>query len=342
MNHKSIVIAAAGTSGHIRPAWVLGLQAQKNGVDVAWVGSVRDAWVPKEPWKRLELEMRGVRNRGFIAWLCLPWVLLKAVLKIYRFLADVQPDAVVLMGGYVTVPTALVAKFMGIPYTVFEQNTVVCLSNRCVLPWAKSAFTGMPLVKPDARVHYIGNPLPEHWVKKDNVIIKERISVLVMGGSLGASSLNMRVPELLKKWRDNIVVVHIAGEKQLEYVKDRYDKLQIKAECYGYQESLYDLLSSSDIAITRSGAMSMTECLSLSLPCIMIPFPHASDDHQLHNARWFESLGGGVCVQEDKDFDANMLRCLTYMLQPGVLLSMRTKLDMAQKIFDKDLFWQSC
>lgn len=336
---KSIAIAAAGTSGHIRPAWVLGHQAAKRGMRVNWVGSVRDTWVHGEIWDRIDINMKGVRNQGIMRLLTLPWVLSKAIFEIYVFFSKTKPDAVILMGGYVTVPSAIAACLLRIPYVVFEQNTVLCLSNRIALPLAKKAYTGLPLAVDNPKVSYVGNPLPDAWVRPESHRSGGKIKLLVMGGSQGAHALNSTLPVILKDFSKDIVIKHIAGPKHVQKLQETYEALDMSSDCYGYVDGLKDMLLWADMVVTRSGAMSMTECLSLCLPCIMVPFPKAADDHQLYNALWFASLGGGVCVKEGEGFESRMRVALKDMLAHGEIDVKSANLRLKQKTFDQDIFW---
>lgn len=334
-----VVIAAAGTSGHIRPAWVLGHDAVKLGFEVLWIGSERDVWRHNESWDRIDLNMSGVRG-SFSSWFKLPFVLLSAVRNVMSFFNKHRPDLVILMGGYVTLPVALVAKIFGVKYIVFEQNTVMCLSNRIVLPWAFKAFSGLPLVKVDARVRWIGNPLPRDWCCSEVSPVMLPFRLLIMGGSQGARTFNTMLPALMKEFADVVDIVHIAGDKHYDQVKSSYQSLGMNVVVYGYKEDLYQNFLWADLVITRSGAMSISECLALALPSVMVPFPHATDDHQLHNARWIESINAGVCIKEDKDFIVNMRSALIRMLQTAVLESMRKRLIDSYVPFNSDEFWK--
>lgn len=336
--NKVILIAAAGTGGHIRPAWVLGQQARARGYDVVWVGSERDVWRPQEAWPRLDLKMRGVRHQGWKAWCFLPWRLLRAVWTVLVFMRRHRPSCAILMGGYVTLPVAVAAFLLRIPYVLFEQNTVLCLSHRVALPWAKRAYTGLPLGAPDPRVSYIGNPIPDAWRPALHVS-GARVRILIAGGSLGASHLNRSMPSILAPWHQQIEVVHVCGAEDTASIQRAYDDFGLSARCLPYQESMASWMAWADCAIMRAGAMTVSESMCVQLPCIWVPYPRASDQHQWKNARYVTDLGAGCVVLEDEHFEGSMQRALEQMCDVKTLVAMRAQLEALNYHFDEQRFW---
>ena len=342
MAHKKpcILIAAAGTAGHIRPAWVLGLQAEERGYEVAWIGSHRDTWVPDTSWERLNVDMQGVRNQGWRRWLQMPGALLQAIRAIYSMFRRTRPCCVFLMGGYITVPVAIVAYFLDVPYIVFEQNTILGFSHRLALPFAHAAFSGLPLVTYRSGIRYIGNPLPP-WCVKDVPKEKTVQNILVFGGSMGAMRLYTHIPYCLSLLKVPCVVVHITGDKDLVGTQKLYQQYGIESTCHRYVDSLEGLYAWADIVISRAGAMSISELLMMQKPSILIPYPDAADNHQYHNASWLTTLGGAFLVEESPELDQNILKKLTKFQEKEVRESMSQVMHQLKYNFNATVFWQT-
>ena len=334
---KTILIAAAGTSGHIRPGWILAQQAQARGYDVVWVGSEQDTWTSKDTWPRLNLALRGVRNHGIKRYVELPFMLIRAVMMLRAFMKKHRPDCVILMGGYVTIPVAFVAYIMDIPYVVFEQNTVLGFSQRMVLPCAHAAFSGLPLVRYTAKVRCIGNPMPL-WSKKE----KKRgdvLDILIFGGSLGSSYINQHIPRLISAMDFPCNIVHITGVKHLESTQSIYRELGLEAQCLSYVESLEDLYNACDVVIARSGAMTVSELLYMTKASILIPFAQAADNHQFHNAQWLYALDGACVVEENTQCTQYIKKILITLQEKNKLAKMEQSLMQFNNNFDEESFW---
>ena len=241
-----VLIAAAGTGGHIVPGLALADLMRARGIEVCWIGGDR----PLE--RRLvgaaglslhSLPISGVRGKGALALLRLPWCLLHSAWRAWALLFKFKPQVVVTFGGYVTGPVGLAAWLMRRPLFLHEQNAIAGMTNRCLLPLVKQAFTAFPdsfsknnsgllnnwLAKSKAKITVVGNPLPDALLKKIKSGELQRagrsttnpLRILVTGGSQGAMFLNKNLPPLFSSLQQNNInfeVVHQVGAKHQDAV----------------------------------------------------------------------------------------------------------------------------
>lgn len=241
-----VVIAAAGTGGHIVPGLALADLMRAQGIAVCWIGGDRpleQRLVSSAGLALHSLPISGVRGSGIQGWLCLPWRLLRSVLRAWTLLFKFKPQAVITFGGYVTGPVGVAAWLQRRPLFLHEQNAIAGMTNRCLLPLVKQAFTAFPnsfsknnsgllnnwLAKSKAKITVVGNPLPDVLLKKINSgelqraerSTKNPLRILVTGGSQGAMFLNKNLPPLfasLQQSNINFEVWHQAGAKHQDAV----------------------------------------------------------------------------------------------------------------------------
>ncbi|HLR82621.1 MAG TPA: undecaprenyldiphospho-muramoylpentapeptide beta-N-acetylglucosaminyltransferase [Paenalcaligenes sp.] len=289
-----IVIMAGGTGGHIMPGLAVGHLLRAQGWQVWWLGHperMEGDMVPEHGFELLPLEFSGLRGKGLGALLKLPFRLFAAGKQARRAFQRVRPQVVLGMGGYVTVPGGLMARWMKIPLVVHEQNAIGGTANRLLARLARRRLVGFPGALPGAVM--VGNPVRAAF--KALEAPKSRyarrngpLSVLVLGGSLGARPLNQVIPEALGSIRpaERPSILHQTGAQHLDDVQNHYAQLGVDAECVAFIEDVAQAMAQADIVICRAGAMTVAEVATAGVAALFVPLPHAIDDHQTANARF--------------------------------------------------------
>lgn len=306
MSERTIMIMAGGTGGHIMPGLAVAQELQSRGWRVLWLGHpdrMEGRLVPEHGFELLPLRFSGVRGKGFVTLLKLPFTLVRACLHARKVLRMVKPDVVLGMGGYVAFPGGLMARLAGIPLVVHEQNAIAGTANRYLARLAKCVLTGFPGALPNALM--VGNPVrasllaltpvAQRYAARDGAL-----RVLVLGGSLGAAYLNDLIPQALMLLPEDArpQVRHQTGRQHLESVRARYDALGAQADVTAFIDDMATALSEADLVICRAGAMTVAEVAVAGVAALFVPLPHAIDDHQTANARYLSDCGGGWLAQQ--------------------------------------------
>ncbi|CCJ48265.1 undecaprenyldiphospho-muramoylpentapeptide beta-N-acetylglucosaminyltransferase [Bordetella parapertussis] len=294
MSAPTILIMAGGTGGHIMPGLAVAEVLRERGWRVLWLGNpdkMEGRLVPPRGIELVPLRFQGVRGRGAAALLKLPFLLARACAQAWRRLADIRPDVVLGMGGYVAFPGGVMAALRRTPLVVHEQNAVAGTANRWLARLARRVLSGFPGVLP--RGEALGNP-----VRADLCALPEpaeryagrsgALRVLVVGGSLGAHALNTTVPQALALLPEQArpQVVHQAGEQHLPALQQAYAQAGVQADCRAFIDDMAGAMAQADLLICRAGAMTVSEVAAAGVAALFVPFPHAIDDHQTANARF--------------------------------------------------------
>ena len=310
-----VVIAAGGTGGHVFPALAVAGELRARGVEVHFLGTATGLEARAVPAAGFPLEtmsMKGLRGGGWRRWAALPWTLSRAVWGAGTVLRRLGPAAVLGMGGYVSVPAGLAARLLGIPLVLHEQNAVPGLAIRVLGGQARRILTGFPEAAEavGSRGEWAGIP-----VRSDLLALPppesrfaERsgpLRVLVLGGSQGASFLNTRLPGCLARSGRPLQVWHQAGERDAGAVRRAYASSGLTAEVAPFIEDMAAAYGWCDLAVCRAGAATVAELAAVGVPALLVPYPHAVDDHQRRNADALVRRGAAECVtQAEWDDDA--------------------------------------
>lgn len=300
----TLLIMAGGTGGHVYPALAVADAWREAGHRVVWMGTrsgiearvVPSAGIPVE-W----LDVAGIRGKGWRGLVKAPFMLLRALNQSIGILRRVKPDVVLGMGGFVAGPGGLMARFMGIPLVLHEQNRVPGTTNRLLAGLACRTLEAFPAsFKPKVRAICTGNPLRKGIAHSDRTTraIDEPLHLLVLGGSLGAKVLNEQVPKALAMLDIPLQIKHQTGAAMREETHSLYARLGLEADVEAFIEDMADTYAWADLVVCRAGAMTLSELSAVGLPSILIPFPHAIDDHQTFNARYFSEAGAAVLLPQ--------------------------------------------
>lgn len=322
-----VVITGGGTGGHIFPALSIieELQRRDHLLLVQWVGKKGN--LEEKICQQKGIPFRSVPIRGWprkisVSQGITAFMLGLSIIRSFQILLRFQPQIVIGVGGYVSFPVLWCAQRLNIPTILHEQNSRLGMANRILAKKAKKVFLSFPLVEnlpkeiytPDKFI-ITGNPVRHAFLNppsKEEVCSKlgfnpQQKTVLIMGGSQGAYTLNLAVSDMLNKLEPGeFQIIWITGQNDYERYKDLALQSKMPLIIYPFYEDMADLMSIADLVVARSGASTLAEITVLGKPSILIPFPYATDNHQEHNARSIENAGAGE-VLLDKDCSADTL-----------------------------------
>jgi UDP-N-acetylglucosamine--N-acetylmuramyl-(pentapeptide) pyrophosphoryl-undecaprenol N-acetylglucosamine transferase len=305
-----VMIMAGGTGGHIFPGIAVAQELRARGVPVIWLGAdggLETKLVPQHDLPIETIPIRGVRRKGFVTKLLLPLRLARAVLAARRVLKRHAPRSVLSMGGYAAAPGGLAARWLKIPLVVHEQNRIAGVTNRMLARHARRVLTGFRGVF--ASEEWVGNPVRASIASLPGPVRRYAehfgaLRLLVLGGSQGAQSLNSALPEVLRRRGNRIAVVvrHQCGEAHYDKARAAYHNAGIEADVVPFEKDMAGAYSWADLVICRAGALTLAELAAAGAPSILVPYPHAVDDHQTKNAEAMVSAGGARLVAEGEEF----------------------------------------
>lgn len=292
MTKKTIFITAGGTGGHVFPALAVAKELEPD-FDVVWIGAtvgIENELVPKNGFKLERLRISGLRKKGWLKLFLMPFLLSFAVAKSIKLILVYRPDVVVGFGGYAAFPVSLAAWILRIPVIIHEQNSIAGLSNKILARLATYVLVAFGGVLPGKNTILVGNPVRADIVKVDPVELRYRdrvdgLSVLILGGSLGAKLLNDSIPHVLAGVKSVSKIIHQVGRGDDSSVVASYQELGIsQAKVVKFIDDMADAYAQADLIISRSGASTVSEICAVGVATIFIPYPYAVDDHQRYNA----------------------------------------------------------
>jgi len=303
---KTLLVMAGGTGGHIMPALAVADELRARGWRVVWMGNpdgMEARLVPQKGYEMAWVRFTALRGKGLLRKLLLPFNLLRGFWQARREIARIQPDVVLGMGGFITFPGGMMASLANRPLVIHEQNSVAGLANRVLAGVADRVLTGFPQAL--AKGEWAGNPvraeiaaLPApaaRYAGRSGVL-----RILVVGGSLGAQALNENLPKALAliPAAERPEIVHQAGEKHLSALLANYEAAGVKAHCVAFIEDMAGAYDWADLVICRAGALTVAELAAAGIASILVPFPHAVDDHQTGNARFLSNAGAAILLPQ--------------------------------------------
>ena len=307
---RPVLIMAGGTGGHVFPALAVAERLRARGVPVVWMGTRRGLEATLVPQAGIAMEwisVAGVRGKGLGQKLATPLMIGRALWQARAILQRLQPSVVLGMGGFASGPGGLMARLLGIPLVVHEQNAIAGLTNRILARIASQVLQAFPQAFPAARQALtVGNPvrqpianLPapaERFAEREG-----RLRLLVLGGSQGARALNQLVPQALAllQERERPEVWHQAGGQLHQAAEAAYREAGITtARLTPFIEDMAEAYGWADLVVCRAGALTIAELAAAGVGALLAPFPFAVDDHQTANARFLEQGEAALIVQQ--------------------------------------------
>ncbi|MBP7860875.1 undecaprenyldiphospho-muramoylpentapeptide beta-N-acetylglucosaminyltransferase [bacterium] len=322
MKHR-IVLTGGGTGGHIYPALSVHdeLLRQTKDIDLLYIGAkdhMEERLAAERGIKFYGLDVSGLPRKASLSLIVWVAQMSRSMYECRKIFKDFAPTAVLGTGGYASAPALFAAKQLNIPFAVHEPDAYPGLVNKLFSRWANLVSLGMEGAKSrlpaiHGQVVVNGNPVGANFVHPlghdaacEKLEIRSDLkTVIVTGGSQGARALNETLINALPQLLDagKMQIIHQCGEKNLEEVKKRVDARYLASGQYipkAYFEDLALAYAASDLAVCRAGAMTLAELSTLGKPAVFIPYPHAAQNHQFHNAKYFESKGAARVIKQEE------------------------------------------
>lgn len=317
MTRGPIMIMAGGTGGHIFPGLAVAEALQRKEMPVVWLGTRRGLEAQLVPERGIDIEwinIHGFRGRGPIAWLLTPVQLVRSIWQVFGAFRRRRPQVVLGLGGFVSAPGGIAAWLTRRPLIIHEQNAVAGTANRMLAPLARQVFAAFPNSFPrNVRYTVVGNPVraaiaavpvPKlRFANRGN----RRLRVLIVGGSQGARVFNQIVPAAMTMLESERrpEIWHQAG-RGLDEATATYAANRVEARIDAFIEDMAAAYAWADIVVARAGALTVAELEAAGLGALLVPYPHAIDDHQTRNAEHFCAAGAGIVMPETQ-FSAKTL-----------------------------------
>ncbi|MDX6770487.1 MAG: undecaprenyldiphospho-muramoylpentapeptide beta-N-acetylglucosaminyltransferase [Elusimicrobiota bacterium] len=302
---KRVIIAAGGTGGHFYPGLVASRELRVRGWECLFIVRRDDPNKEKlqaESVPFVEADLRGLPRSLSLDLLRFPLRLAGAQRLMTKVVRDFRPDLVVGMGGYLTFPLVLAARCRRVPAALHESNSVLGLANRASALLGAEVYWGLPpregggaVVGTPVRAELLQLPAREDACRRFGLDPAKPV-LLVFGGSQGAQALNRGVPLALRALPSHPQVLHLAGRGKAEETARLYGAAP--AVVRDYTEDMAAAYAAADLVVCRSGASTLSELAATRKPAVLVPYPHAADDHQTANARVFQAAGAAVLLPE--------------------------------------------
>lgn len=350
LGSATIAVMAGGTGGHVFPALAVAETLRDQGMEVFWIGTRRgmeSRLVPAHGFEMEWVRIEGLRGKGLTQLFGAPFRLIAALWQAGRILRRRAPAVVLGMGGFASGPGGLAARALGLPLVIHEQNRVPGMTNQWLARIATRVFEAFPESFPPGRgAIATGNPVRRPIAELPPP--RERLAghgrprrLLVVGGSLGAKALNETVPAALAliPEEERPQVRHQAGQQTLEIARQAYAAAGVQAEVTPFIDDMAEAYGWADLVVCRAGALTISELAAAGVGALLVPYPHAVDDHQTGNARFLADAGAAKLVPQHDLTAAGLAEHLRGLLQdPAALLAMaeaaraRANPDAARRI----------
>ncbi|MFN2557747.1 MAG: undecaprenyldiphospho-muramoylpentapeptide beta-N-acetylglucosaminyltransferase [Nitriliruptorales bacterium] len=331
---RRVMFGAGGTGGHVYPAIAVArtLTAIDSRIEPIFVGTrdrLEGRLVPQAGFALHHIDAMPVPRRASRDMLRLPLAVRRAVRRCAGLLQETGALAAVTFGGYVSFPLARASRRLGLPLVVHEQNALPGLANRLAGRWADRVAVSFPgsadhFPHPE-HVAVTGNPVREEILTLDETsarsemlarfqLDERRRTLLVFGGSQGARKLNQAVLASHSLWKrpERVQILHVAGRALYQETADAWARVPVRSDvgllvrCLEFIDDMASAYAVADVVVCRSGATSIAEITALGKSSVLVPYPHATGDHQRHNALALERAGGARVIF-DADLDGRSL-----------------------------------
>jgi UDP-N-acetylglucosamine--N-acetylmuramyl-(pentapeptide) pyrophosphoryl-undecaprenol N-acetylglucosamine transferase len=347
-----VMIAGGGTGGHLFPGIALAEQVVAAGGEVRFVGTERGIEaraVPEHGYGLDLIEVSGIKGRGLKGLIAGLLRLPRAWLQSRRIIRRFNPDVVVGVGGYASGPIVATAALMRRPTAILEQNSVPGVTNRILGKLVRRVFATFPDERgyfPARKLVVAGNPIRAELIERleharETVDVADQTRpprLFVFGGSQGARALNSALTgavAALAEALPGLEIWHQTGAGELERTRQGYADAGLsepQVRVVSFIKDMSEPYAWCDLAICRAGATSLAELAAVGCPALLVPFPHAADDHQTHNASSLVDVGAAVMVAEHElDHERLLAEVVDLLGDRPRLTSMRERMLAAAK-----------
>lgn len=336
-----VLIAAGGTGGHVFPGVAIAEEIARLHPEavVAFAGTARGLEariVPQLGWPVILMRSDSIKDRSgaarILAWARLPLSVVQALGVLRRE----RPQLIISIGGYAAGPLSVAGWLQGVPFVIVEPNAIAGLTHRILGRLARRAFIAFEEAAPffaKQKTILSGNPVRQTVVgaRREGARAGAKALVFVFGGSQGARRLNQAMVEAmagLTPWRSKIRILHQTGASDdAKDIEKAYARAGVEAEVFAFTERIWECYREADLVIARAGATTVAELSVLGIPSILVPYPHAADDHQRANAQGMVRRGGAIMVDDAECTGTRIARELAGVIEaPHRLEKMRRAL----------------
>lgn len=308
---NTVVLAGGGTGGHLYPALAVADELRdRHDADIVFFGAERgieQRLVPRAGYPLVSLRLSGLKGSGPVASARAAMAAGGAVVRSLAWMLRRRPGVVIGVGGYASGPAVLAGKVAGRPTMVMEQNHYPGATNRWLAPWVGAVCLPSESARRfvRGRIHVTGTPVRRPFFDVPDVRPGDRLRLLVFGGSRGARSINDAMAGALDRLgaaATPIEVVHQTGTDDLDRIRTAYDGYPHPYEVHAFLDDMPNRLSRADLVVCRAGASTLAELAAAGRPAVLVPYPHAADDHQRRNAESVAEHGAAEWLA-DRDLD---------------------------------------
>jgi UDP-N-acetylglucosamine--N-acetylmuramyl-(pentapeptide) pyrophosphoryl-undecaprenol N-acetylglucosamine transferase len=342
---KYIAILSSGTGGHVYPAYALSIEYIKKGYKIIWIGTkngLENKVVQDESIQIKHVKSQGIRGKNFLKKIFGLFNFLASIVESFIIIKKYKPCLIFGFGGYVSVPGTISGFVLNIPVVTHEQNSIAGTANKINYFLSKRIFETFPMSfnKQSNKIIHTGNPVRDNFnelespesVYSDS---KSQINILILGGSQGSSFFNNTLPFAISNFdNNNISVKHICGFNNKKIVQEKYLKYKINAEVLEFTNDIDKCFNWSTLVVCRAGSTSISEIAKIGRASILIPFPYATDNHQLINAQYLAKNSATILLEQKDDFIENFITTINILLNDQKRLYALAK--NIQIIFPKD------
>ncbi|MFA7552654.1 MAG: undecaprenyldiphospho-muramoylpentapeptide beta-N-acetylglucosaminyltransferase [Spongiibacteraceae bacterium] len=346
---RTVLIMAGGTGGHVFPALAAAECLRAQGINVEWLGTrqgIESHLVPAANIPLHMIKVSGLRGKNVVTIVSSLFQLFGAVYASIKLIATLKPVCILGMGGFVSGPGGLAAWLSRRPLVIHEQNAVAGTTNRLLAKLADKILLGYPIELGNRKSRYIGNPVraaiaqlasPEQRLGHRS----GALHLLVLGGSLGSKPINDVVPygvcAMSAEQRPEIW--HQTGKAHDEIVNETYQQLGLKARVDAFIDDMAAAYEWADVVLCRAGALTVAELTAAGVASVLVPLPHAIDDHQTENARWLVENNAGLMLPQQLLTPAALSAQLSelasdrqYLLTMSIAARALAKVDAAEQV----------
>lgn len=308
-----VIVTAGGTAGHTSPceAVIEALRQRDPQLHVQWIGkrgAIEDRVATRLGVSFRSIPMEGWPRKQSLRRLAVGGKLLYSLVRVSMYLRRFRPHVVIGFGGYVSLPVIMAAQRMGYTTAIHEQNSRLGMANRMTAPRASNVFVSYEstLGVPDGvQTAVVGNPVREGFIAppskveacKHMGLDPELPVLLVTGGSQGAQTLNRVLSDALQQFHEaGIQILWLAGKGGAAEARDKAESMGGAVQVFSFLDDMPSAFAAADLIVSRAGASSTAEIAAMRKPSILVPYPHATDNHQEANARAFEEAGAATLL----------------------------------------------